>query len=188
MNPAAGTSRSVWSLLTAACFWLAQKLEAAFDLLPSVTGDVDVGHVVVHARVPLVGVDRAVRQCLHRHRGDEVRRGFGHHHLHGGAGLDQRAAQFGRFVAGNAPGQAQDNVFAGQIARLKGAGRVIGSAGSDEKVRWLREIGYDAAFNYRTAPLLEQLRDSKIDPPSVKDLAEFLAGDEKFAMRIARRP
>ena len=42
--------------------------------------------------------------------------------------------------------------MAGQIARLKGAGRVIGSAGTDEKVRWLREIGFDAAFNYRTAP------------------------------------
>ena len=39
--------------------------------------------------------------------------------------------------------------MAGQIARLKGAGRVIGSAGTDEKVRWLREIGFDAAFNYR---------------------------------------
>ena len=39
--------------------------------------------------------------------------------------------------------------MAGQIAKLKGAGRVIGSAGSDEKVRWLREIGFDAAFNYR---------------------------------------
>ena len=41
--------------------------------------------------------------------------------------------------------------MAGQIAKLKGAARVIGSAGTDEKVRWLREIGFDAAFNYRTA-------------------------------------
>ena len=39
--------------------------------------------------------------------------------------------------------------MAGQIAKLKGAARVIGSAGSDEKIRWLREIGFDAAFNYR---------------------------------------
>ena len=39
--------------------------------------------------------------------------------------------------------------IAGQIAKLKGAARVIGSAGSDEKVRWLREIGFDAAFNYK---------------------------------------
>jgi NADPH-dependent curcumin reductase CurA len=48
--------------------------------------------------------------------------------------------------------------MAGQIAKLKGASRVIGSAGSDEKVRWLREIGFDAAFNYRAANVLEQLR------------------------------
>ncbi len=53
--------------------------------------------------------------------------------------------------------------MAGQIARLKGAGRVIGSAGTDEKVRWLREIGFDAAFNYRTAPVMEQLREAAPD-------------------------
>ena len=49
---------------------------------------------------------------------------------------------------------------AGQIAKLKGAARVIGSAGSDEKVRWLREIGFDVAFNYRAAPVLSQLREA----------------------------
>jgi NADPH-dependent curcumin reductase CurA len=49
--------------------------------------------------------------------------------------------------------------MAGQIARLRGASRVIGSAGSDEKVRYvLDELGFDAAFNYRTAPVREQLR------------------------------
>ena len=53
--------------------------------------------------------------------------------------------------------------MAGQIARLKGAGRVIGSAGSDEKVRWLREIGFDAAFNYRSGPVLDQLREAAPD-------------------------
>src|SRR6266571_5024471 len=36
-----------------------------------------------------------------------------------------------------------------QIAKIKGC-RVVGSAGSDEKVRWLREeAGVDAAFNYK---------------------------------------
>src|SRR3954447_19729870 len=39
---------------------------------------------------------------------------------------------------------------AGQLARLLGAGRVVGSAGSAEKVAWLTgELGFDAAFNYR---------------------------------------
>ncbi|MER7001353.1 NADP-dependent oxidoreductase [Streptomyces sp. NPDC000410] len=47
----------------------------------------------------------------------------------------------------------------GQIAKLKGASRVIGSAGSDEKVRKLvEEYGFDAAFNYKNGPVLDQLR------------------------------
>ncbi|OMH24722.1 NADP-dependent oxidoreductase [Tersicoccus phoenicis] len=46
----------------------------------------------------------------------------------------------------------------GQIARLLGAKRVIGSAGSAEKVRLLTErYGFDAAFNYKDAPVREQL-------------------------------
>ncbi|MGW1198294.1 NADP-dependent oxidoreductase [Streptomyces sp. NPDC002536] len=47
----------------------------------------------------------------------------------------------------------------GQIAKLKGASRVIGSAGSAEKVRYLtEELGFDAAFNYKDGPVLEQLK------------------------------
>ncbi|MER6187453.1 NADP-dependent oxidoreductase [Streptomyces sp. NPDC001652] len=47
----------------------------------------------------------------------------------------------------------------GQIAKLKGASRVIGSAGSDEKVKLLvEEYGFDAAFNYKSGPVSEQLR------------------------------
>ncbi len=39
---------------------------------------------------------------------------------------------------------------AGQIARLRGASRVVGLAGTDEKCRWLTDrLGYDAAINYR---------------------------------------
>lgn len=46
----------------------------------------------------------------------------------------------------------------GQIAKLKGAGRVIGSAGSAEKVKHLTEkLGYDAAFNYRDGNVTELL-------------------------------
>ncbi|MFE9770573.1 NADP-dependent oxidoreductase [Streptomyces sp. NPDC005931] len=47
----------------------------------------------------------------------------------------------------------------GQIAKLKGASRVIGSAGSKEKVELLvEEYGFDAAFNYKDGPVAEQLR------------------------------
>jgi NADPH-dependent curcumin reductase CurA len=53
--------------------------------------------------------------------------------------------------------------MAGQIAKLKGAARVIGSAGTDEKVAWLRKIGFDAAFNYRAGSVLHQLREAAPD-------------------------
>ncbi|GGJ74629.1 NADP-dependent oxidoreductase [Deinococcus aquiradiocola] len=47
----------------------------------------------------------------------------------------------------------------GQIARLKGASRVIGSAGSADKVRHLTEnLGFDAAFNYKDGPVAAQLK------------------------------
>ncbi len=47
----------------------------------------------------------------------------------------------------------------GQFARIKGASRVIGSAGSDEKVTLLTEkYGFDTAFNYKNGPVAEQLR------------------------------
>jgi NADPH-dependent curcumin reductase CurA len=47
---------------------------------------------------------------------------------------------------------------AGQLAKLRGC-RVIGSAGSAEKVKLLREeCGFDFAFNYNAGPVLEQLK------------------------------
>jgi NADPH-dependent curcumin reductase CurA len=48
--------------------------------------------------------------------------------------------------------------LAGQIAKLRGAARVVGSAGSAEKVAFLvDELGFDAAFNYKDGPVAEQL-------------------------------
>jgi NADPH-dependent curcumin reductase CurA len=50
-----------------------------------------------------------------------------------------------------------------QMAKLRG-NRVIGSAGSDAKVAYLLdELGVDAAFNYRSAPLPELLREAAPD-------------------------
>lgn len=47
---------------------------------------------------------------------------------------------------------------AGQIAKLLGAKRVIGSAGSDQKVALLTsKYGYDAAFNYKDGDVRGQL-------------------------------
>ncbi|MBY6412707.1 NADP-dependent oxidoreductase [Rhodococcus sp. BP-252] len=51
----------------------------------------------------------------------------------------------------------------GQIAKALGAGRVIGSAGSPEKVRRLQELGFDAAFDYHDGSVKEQLAQSAPD-------------------------
>ncbi|MBD0671027.1 NADP-dependent oxidoreductase [Streptomyces sp. CBMA156] len=49
----------------------------------------------------------------------------------------------------------------GQIARLKGASLVVGSAGSAEKVaKLVDEYGFDAAFNYKDAPVAQQLAEA----------------------------
>jgi hypothetical protein len=47
---------------------------------------------------------------------------------------------------------------AGQIAKLRGC-RVIGCAGSPEKVAWLEELGFDVAFDYRETRAREALAD-----------------------------
>lgn len=68
------------------------------------------------------------------------------------AGLKEGDAVFVSGAAGAVGSQV------GQIAKLKGASRVIGSAGSDEKVKLLvEEYGFDAAFNYKDGPVAEQL-------------------------------
>ncbi len=52
---------------------------------------------------------------------------------------------------------------AGQLAKLRGA-RVIGSAGSPEKVAFLRdECGFDSAFDYKAGPVLAQLQQAAPD-------------------------
>lgn len=87
-------------------------------------------------------------------------------------------------IAGLAPG---DSVFVsgaagavgtavGQIAKLLGAGRVIGSAGSPEKVALLTEkYGYDAAFNYKDGPVREQL--AALAPEGVDVFFDNVGGD-----------
>ena len=42
----------------------------------------------------------------------------------------------------------------GQIAKIKGC-KVVGSAGSDAKVAFLKDLGFDQAFNYKTITSLE---------------------------------
>ncbi|MEU9251193.1 NADP-dependent oxidoreductase [Streptomyces sp. NPDC048270] len=52
----------------------------------------------------------------------------------------------------------------GRIARLLGARRIIGSAGSAAKVRHLTgHLGFDAAFDYHDGPVAEQLAEAAPD-------------------------
>lgn len=53
---------------------------------------------------------------------------------------------------------------AGQLAKLRGAELVVGSAGSDMKTHALvEEFGYDIAVNYRSGDLLESLRKAGVE-------------------------
>jgi len=51
---------------------------------------------------------------------------------------------------------------AGQMAKVAGC-RVIGSAGSAEKLAWLRELGFDAVFDYHQRPVREALAEAAPD-------------------------
>ncbi|MYW05004.1 NADP-dependent oxidoreductase [Streptomyces sp. SID3343] len=65
----------------------------------------------------------------------------------------------------------------GQIAKLKGASRVIGSAGSAEKVELLvEEYGFDAAFDYKEdTPVADQL--AKAAPDGIDVYFDNVGGE-----------
>lgn len=63
--------------------------------------------------------------------------------------LETGAAKAGETVVISAASGAVGQV-AGQIARIVGC-RAVAVAGSDEKLAWCREIGYDAGVNHRSA-------------------------------------
>ncbi|SCF40133.1 NADP-dependent oxidoreductase [Micromonospora saelicesensis] len=70
----------------------------------------------------------------------------------------------------------------GQIAKLKGAGRVIGSAGSPAKVERLRALGFDAAFDYHDG-VRESLRAAA--PDGVDVYFDNVGGDHLEAAILA---
>jgi NADPH-dependent curcumin reductase CurA len=63
---------------------------------------------------------------------------------------------------------------AGQLAKIAGC-RVIGSAGSDEKLAWLRELGFDAVFNYRERRAREAL--AELAPDGIDIYFDNVGGD-----------
>jgi NADPH-dependent curcumin reductase CurA len=71
---------------------------------------------------------------------------------------------------------------AGQLAKLRGC-RVIGSAGSLEKVQFLREeCGFDIAFNYKIAPVFDQL---KLEAPDGIDVYFDNVGGEALEAALS---
>ncbi len=75
----------------------------------------------------------------------------------------------------------------GQFARLRGASRVIGSAGSAEKVAFLTErLGFDAAFNYHDGPVRDQLRAAA--PDGIDVYFDNVGGEHLEAALTALRP
>jgi NADPH-dependent curcumin reductase CurA len=142
---------------------------AVGEVVGSGTDTVRVGSLVLHEGgwrdYALISADQA--QVLHREEGLPPSLYLG---ALGMPGLTAYAGLFriGEFRAG-------DTVFVsgaagavgglvGQFARLRGAKRVIGSAGSADKVRFVtEELGFDTAFNYRDRPVAGQLHDAAPD-------------------------
>ncbi|QUQ69414.1 NADP-dependent oxidoreductase [Kutzneria sp. CA-103260] len=77
------------------------------------------------------------------------------------------------FVSGAAGAVGQ---IVGQLAKLKGAKRVIGSAGSADKVKYLtEELGFDAAFNYKDGSVTELL--AQAAPDGIELYFDNVGGD-----------
>ncbi|MBB5120558.1 NADP-dependent oxidoreductase [Streptomyces eurocidicus] len=118
-------------------------------------------------------------RVLPRHTGVPVGSYLG---LLGGTGLSAYVAL--TRIAGLQPGET---VFvsaaaggvgsaAGRLARLLGAGRVIGSAGSPRKVAHLvGRLGFDAAFDYHDGSVGEQL--AKAAPDGIDVYVDNVGGD-----------
>src|ERR1022692_1054476 len=97
------------------------------------------------------------------------------------AGLNLVEVKTGDVIFISGAAGAVGNV-AGQLAKLRGC-RVIGSAGSMEKVRFLREeCGFDIAFDYKTGPVLEQL---KVEAPEGIDVYFDNVGGEALEAALS---
>ncbi|NYE96479.1 hypothetical protein FHU41_002729 [Psychromicrobium silvestre] len=76
----------------------------------------------------------------------------------------------------------------GQIAKQLGASRVIGSAGSPEKVAKLLNLGFDAAFNYHDGPVKDQLKAALGDEPGIDVYFDNVGGEHLEAAISALNP
>jgi len=70
--------------------------------------------------------------------------------------IDVGKVKAGDFVVVSGAAGATGSIV-GQIAKLKGA-TVLGLAGSDDKVQWLKELGFDDALNYKDKDFFKKFR------------------------------
>ena len=75
--------------------------------------------------------------------------------------LDIGNVKAGDFVVVSGAAGATGSVVC-QIAKLKGA-RVLGLAGSDDKVAWLKELGCDDALNYKNENFVKDFKEKTKD-------------------------
>jgi len=97
------------------------------------------------------------------------------------AGLHLVKVEAGDVIYISGAAGAVGNV-AGQLAKIRGC-KVIGSTGSMEKVKFLREeCGFDIAFDYKTGPVVEQL---KVEAPGGIDVYFDNVGGEALEAALS---
>jgi NADPH-dependent curcumin reductase CurA len=74
---------------------------------------------------------------------------------------------------------------AGQMAKIAGC-RVVGSAGSAQKLEWLRELGFDEVFDYRERPVHHSLAEAA--PDGIDIYFDNVGGDHLEAAIGQLRP
>jgi hypothetical protein len=76
--------------------------------------------------------------------------------------------------------------IAGQIARLRGAARVVGSAGTAAKLAHLGDLGFDAAFDYHDPPVRKRLAEAA--PDGIDVYFDNVGGEQLEAAIAALNP
>lgn len=71
-----------------------------------------------------------------------------------------------------------------QIAKIRGC-TVVASAGSDQKLQWLKSVGVDAVVNYKKGDLLKQVREAA--PKGIDIYFDNVGGEHlEVALEVAR--
>jgi NADPH-dependent curcumin reductase CurA len=85
------------------------------------------------------------------------------------------------FVSGATSGVG---ALAGQIAKKRGAKLVIGSTGSPQKIDYLKQLGFDAAFDYHEGPVADRLRE--LAPEGISVFFDNVGGEQfEAAVEVA---